>query len=77
MPPGFPGARVGSVISGQCVAHRAGYWLVYQSEHDCFYCFWGSDSSNLGAHGVFGQPLYCWPAWARPAKLEADASGAA
>lgn len=62
MPPGFPGAEVGSVISGQCVAHRAGYWLVYQPEHDCFYCFWGSDSSNLGAHGVFGQPLYCWSA---------------
>lgn len=62
MPPGFPDAQVGSVISGQCVAHRVGYWLVYQPEHDYFYCFWGSDSSNLGAHGVFGQPLYCWSA---------------
>ena len=62
MPPGFPAAEVGSVISGLCVAHRAGYWLIYQPEHDSFYCFWGSDSSNLGAHGVSGHPLYCWSA---------------
>jgi hypothetical protein len=60
--PGFPDAEVGSVISGQCVAHAAGYWLVYQSQQDRFYCFWGQDPNNLGAHGVFGSPLYCWSA---------------
>ena len=62
MPPGFPDASPGSVISGQCVAHRAGYWLVYQPEQERFYCFWGESQSNLGAHGVFGSPLYCWSA---------------
>ena len=62
MPPGFPSVSVGSNISGQCVAHNSGYWLVYQPEQDQFYCFWGTDQSNLGAHGVFGSPLYCWSA---------------
>lgn len=62
MPPGFPDAEIGSVISGQCVAQRAGYWLVYQPDQDRFYCFWGTDSKQLGAHGVFGSPLYCWSA---------------
>jgi len=62
MAPGFPDSAVGSVISGQCVAHRRGYWLVYQPEQDRFYCFWGTSPSNLGAHGVFGSPLYCWSA---------------
>ena len=62
MPSGFPDASEGSVISGQCVAHNAGYWLVYQPEQDRFCCFWGRDQSNLGAHGVFGSPLYCWSA---------------
>jgi len=62
MAPGFPDAQLGSEISGICVAHRAGYWLVYQAEQDRFCCFWGETGSNLGAHGVFGQPLYCWSA---------------
>jgi hypothetical protein len=61
MPPGFFDANIGDRISGQCVAHSAsGYWLVYQPVHDTFYCFWGTDQSNLGAHGVSGGPLYCW-----------------
>ncbi|MBB4133428.1 hypothetical protein [Xanthomonas sp. 3075] len=60
--PGFPDASVGSTIYGECVAHANGYWLVYQSEQDRFCCFWGLESSNLGAHGVFGSPLYCWSA---------------
>jgi hypothetical protein len=60
--PGFPDAAVGSNISGQCVAHSSGYWLVYQPQQDRFYCFWGQDPSNLGAHGVIGSPLYCWSA---------------
>ncbi|MBB5863538.1 hypothetical protein [Xanthomonas sp. 3058] len=60
--PGFPDASVGSMIYGECVAHANGYWLVYQSEQDRFCCFWGLESSNLGAHGVFGSPLYCWSA---------------
>ena len=62
MPPGFAGSSPGSRISGQCVAHRAGYWLIYQPDQDRFYCFWGTDPGNLGAHGVSGSPLYCWSA---------------
>jgi hypothetical protein len=62
MSPGFPDAEVGSVVSGLCVAHRAGYWLVYQPEEERFCCFWGADQGNLGARGVFGSPLYCWSA---------------
>lgn len=62
MSPGFPDAVLGSFISGQCVAHKAAYWLVYQSEQDRFCCFWGANQSSLGAHGVFGSPLYCWSA---------------
>jgi hypothetical protein len=61
MPPGFSGANIGDLITGQCVAHSAvGYWLVYQPEQDTFYCFWGTDQSNLGARGVSGEPMYCW-----------------
>ncbi len=62
MPPGFPDAPVGSLISGVCVAQRDGCWLVYQPEHDYFYSFWGISPESLGAHGVFGSPLYCWSA---------------
>ena len=62
MEPGFPDLAIGDVISGQCVAHQAGYWLVYEPGQDRFYCFWGESSSNLGARGVFGSPLYCWSA---------------
>lgn len=63
MAPGFPDLAVGATISGQCVAHNSsGHWLVYRLEQDQFYCFWGTDRGNLGAHGVFGSPLYCWSA---------------
>ena len=62
MPPGFPDMVLGEVISGQCIAHQDGYWLVYQRAQDRFYCFWGESPSNLGAHGVSGSPLYCWSA---------------
>lgn len=63
MSPGFPNAPIGSTITGQCVAYKlTGHWLVYQPEHDVFYCFWGKDKNNLGAHGVFGGALYCWSA---------------
>ena len=62
MPPEFPDIALGSTISGMCLAHRDGYWLVYQPENDRFYCFWGAAPSNLGAHGVIGSPLYCWSA---------------
>jgi hypothetical protein len=62
MPPGFPDMEVGADLSGLCVAKRDGYWLVYGPEKDTFYCFWGADERNLGAHGVFGSPLYCWSA---------------
>jgi len=62
MPPGFPEMALGDSIYGLCLAHRNGYWLVYQPEQDRFYCFWGTDTNNLGAHGVSGSPLYCWSA---------------
>ena len=62
MPPGFPDSTLGDTISGQCVAHQEGYWLVYRPESERFYCFWGESLRNLGAHGVFGSPLYCWSA---------------
>jgi hypothetical protein len=62
-PPGFPDAAVGSTITGLCLAHRdSGYWLVYQPAQDRFCCFWGASASHLGAHGVYGSPLYCWSA---------------
>lgn len=60
--PGFPDLKEGEVIEGWCVARRSGYWLVYRPEDDSFYCFWGCDCSDLGAHGVYGAPLYCWSA---------------
>jgi hypothetical protein len=62
MPPGFPDVAVGSTISGQCVAQRDGYWLVYSPQEDIFFCFWGEDEKHLGARGIFGSPLYCWSA---------------
>ena len=58
--PGFPDVKAGDRISGQCVAHSEGYWLVYQPENDRFLCFWGADIDNLGAPGIFGSPLGCW-----------------
>ena len=60
MSPGFQHVPLGSIISGMCLARRDGYSLVYQTEEDRFYCFWGTEDSNLGAHGVSGSPLHCW-----------------
>jgi hypothetical protein len=60
--PGMPFADVGAKIKGICIAHASGYWLVYQPAEERFLCFWGKDESNLGAHGVYGNPLYCWAA---------------
>lgn len=62
MPPGFPFAEEGATLSGTCLAHGNGYWLVYQAEEERFLCFWGQSASKLGAHGVYGNPLYCWSA---------------
>ena len=61
-PPGFPDREIGSMVSGICVAHSAGYWLVYQPEQDTFYCFWGTNPAELQAPGIFGSALYCWSA---------------
>jgi hypothetical protein len=61
-PPGFPFADVGEQLVGVCVARREGYWLVCQPAEQRFLCFWGESVSNLGAHGVYGHPLYCWSA---------------
>ena len=60
--PGFPFVSVGSSLSGFCFAFTKGYWLVYQPREKRFLCFWGTDRENLGAHGVYGNPLYCWAA---------------
>ncbi len=62
MPPGFPFTEVGATLSGMCIAYNAGYWLVYQADEKRFLCFWGESANNLGAHGVYGNPLYCWSA---------------
>jgi hypothetical protein len=62
MPPGFPGLAIGDSIEGVCLAQSQGYWLVYRELDDQFYCFWGTSADKLGAHGVFGSPLYCWSA---------------
>ena len=60
MAPAFPDHSEGEVLSGYCLAEKAGYWLVYTHEEDRFYCFWGPDAQSLGARGVFGSPLGCW-----------------
>lgn len=60
--PGFPHLKLGERVSGMCVAHKPGYWLVYRSEDKNFYMFWGEEENNLGSPGVFGSPLYCWSA---------------
>ena len=60
--PGFPDLPVGETISGTCVAHHQGRWLVYDDSRDRFLCFWGTDQRHLGAPGIFGTPLYCWSA---------------
>lgn len=60
--PGLPGRNIGDVVTGVCVASRAGYWLVYDAENDVFLAFWGDRPDSLGAHGVFGSALYCWSA---------------
>ncbi|WP_421567620.1 hypothetical protein [Stenotrophomonas sp. PD6] len=62
MAPGLPGFEGGERIAGLCVARSDGRWLVYRSEDDQFYAFWGAEQGCLGAHGVFGSPLYCWSA---------------
>lgn len=58
--PGFRHREIGSTISGHLLAKSEGYWLIYESDEDEYYCFWGSDPKSLGAHGVCGNPLYCW-----------------
>lgn len=60
--PGFPDKAIGDTIEGYCVSHKEGYWLVYEPREKTFYCFWGTSTDNLGAHGVFGNALYCWTA---------------
>lgn len=62
MSPGFPDVAEGEPISGICVAKRDGYWLVFDEQRDRFCAFWGENPALLGAHGVFGSPLYCWTA---------------
>lgn len=60
--PGFPHLLNGERIEGVCVAQSVGRRLVYRSEDDLFYAFWGTDVDSLEAPGVYGGPLYCWSA---------------
>lgn len=60
--PGFPHRQLGSAIEGRLLACSAGCWLVYEADEDQYYCFWGADANSLAAHGVMGNPVYCW--WA-------------
>ena len=58
--PGFLHRELGSKISGFLLAMNEGYWLVFEPDEREYYCFLGVDRNNLGAHGVCGNPLYCW-----------------
>lgn len=58
--PGFKHRALGSIISGYLLAKSGGYWLVFEPDESEYYCFWGTDPNELGAYGVFGNPLYCW-----------------
>jgi hypothetical protein len=62
MTPGLPGFDEGERIAGLCLAKSDGRWLIYRPDDDQFYAFWGPEQGCLGAHGVFGSPLYCWSA---------------
>jgi hypothetical protein len=58
--PGFSHRELGTKITGYLLARSEGYWLVFEPDEGEYYCFWGSDADSLGAHGVCGNPLYCW-----------------
>jgi len=60
MEPGFEGKELGDIVEGYCLAHSAGYWLVYHPKEEVFYCFWGLRRDSLGARGVTGSALECW-----------------
>ncbi len=58
--PGFLHRPLGSTVRGYLLAKSDGYWLVFEPDENEYYCFWGTDPTNLGVHGVCGNPLYCW-----------------
>jgi hypothetical protein len=58
--PGFKDRALGSEVTGYLLARSGYHWLVFEPEEKLYYCFWGTDSKNLGAFGVSGNPLYCW-----------------
>lgn len=58
--PGFSNKELGSTVAGHLLATTRGYWLIYEPNERTYYCFWGTDRSQLGAYGVCGNPLYCW-----------------
>ena len=60
--PGFSFATVGDFLAGYCIAQAQGYWLIFQPDKQRFLCFWGTSPECLGAHGIVGNPLYCWSA---------------
>lgn len=58
--PGFDDRAPGSTESRYLLAQRNGYWLVYEPHEGTYYRFWEATQRYLGAHGVRGNPLYCW-----------------
>lgn len=60
--PGFPHLVNGERIEAICVAESVGRRLVYRSDDDLFYAFWGTNVDDLEAPGIYGGPLYCWSA---------------
>jgi hypothetical protein len=60
MEPEFLDRKLGSKIAGFLLARSRGLWLVYVPEDCAYYCFWGTDQNNLGAHRESGNPLFCW-----------------
>jgi hypothetical protein len=58
--PGFQHREIGSTISGHLLARADGSWLVFEPIEREYYCFWGATQEKLWAHGISGNPLYCW-----------------
>jgi hypothetical protein len=56
----FPDELQGHEVAAYVLAASEGYWLAYQPESGRFYCFWGSDTTRLGAHREAGSPLFVW-----------------
>lgn len=56
----FPEHLRGTTITAWVLAGADGYWLAWRPESDEFYCFWGTEPAQLGAHRVAAPPLAAW-----------------